>query len=368
MKKILLIISNLMYFASSGQDTKIRFFGQPDMVYQHSSETNPVTNTTTNKSQTNFNGAGFVIFITSQINDRLSILGESDAHYNSVDKKFNFEVERLFLRYYYKDYLSFRAGRMYTPIGYWNNQYNLGLILQPTIFRPYHIRAAHDGGTIQTRDIGFQVEGENMTSLRFFYQVMFANGVGYFGANDKPNNNIAISGKIGLEPIDGLKFIISGQSDYIQKGISSPTGIIQNENGKLWIGNAAIAFMNPEKKFEFIGEYYHQFNQYDSSGTCQSIGYFAYTGYKITDSFIPYLVFNHSMSGTKNNPDPYFAMYSTDNKIASVGARYKLNAGLVVKFEYEFNLQTVKDVPTPVGNKDFSTLYNRARLQFAFSF
>src|SRR5690606_8144566 len=115
----------------------------------------------------------------------------SEVSFNNAKNASTFEVQRLMMRYFVKDYFSIRIGKMFTPIGYWNNQFTLGLVLQPTIQRPMAIRPVSDGGVLQYRDAGVQLEGENISSARVFYKVLFGNGVGYFGSNDKRDNHIA---------------------------------------------------------------------------------------------------------------------------------------------------------------------------------
>src|SRR3954471_11787292 len=163
-----------------GQDTKIRFFGQPELDFGKSTEKNHfygvsptgqyIKRDTTYNSKSNFNTGNMVLFVTSQLSDRISVL--SEVSFNNKAQTFNFEVQRLMLRYYVQDYFSVRVGKMFTPLGLWNNQYTLGLVLQPTIQRPSVIRPLSEGGVLQYRDVGVQIEGENITSARLFYKLM----------------------------------------------------------------------------------------------------------------------------------------------------------------------------------------------------
>ena len=171
-----------MHFAKA-QDTKIRFFGQPEFSTSKTADKasfagvdgtgHYIKKDTTHKFG-NFTAGNYVLFVTSQLSERVSIL--SEASFNNSGNTTRFDVQRLFLRYYVKDYFSFRVGRMFTPIGYWNNQFTLGLVLQPTIQRPKAIRPSSDGGVLQYRDVGVQFEGDNITNARLFYKVLLGNG------------------------------------------------------------------------------------------------------------------------------------------------------------------------------------------------
>jgi hypothetical protein len=243
----LLVSGSLVTF---GQETKIRFFGQPEVTNSKITKTSEMEGVNefgqylkkdTTVTKTNFNTGNFVLFVTSQLNERISIL--SEVSFNNSKDKSTFEVQRLMMRYFIKDYFSFRIGKMFTPIGYWNNQFTLGLVLQPTIQRPMAIRPVSDGGVLQYRDAGIQFEGENITNSRFFYKVLVANGVGYHGSNDKGDNHVAATVQVGAEPVDGLKVLASGMFDRIEKGKSNPNGSIASlpDNGNLQLLVASVA-------------------------------------------------------------------------------------------------------------------------------
>lgn len=333
----------------SAQETKIRFFGQPEITSTQTKQTNMfkgvdgfgqyITKDST-YSKTNFNTGNFVMFVTSQISERISVL--SEVSFSNSGNEFNVEVQRLAFRYYIKDYFSVRAGKMYTPIGYWNNQFTLGLVLQPTIQRPLAIRPSGSagGGFLQFRDTGIQFEGENISNARLFYKVLLANGVGYHGSNDKGDNNIATTVQIGAEPIEGLKIIGSGMFDRIEQGKPNPNGSVAAlpDNGNLSLLAGSIAYMNPEKKAEFIFEYLAQKSNFDNIDATHSHSYYAYAGYKVTDKITPYVLYNKTQAGESTTVnDPYFSPIPVNIDLFTLGVRYKFNSSFIAKAEYEMN-------------------------------
>lgn len=368
------------------QDTKIRFFGQPEITNDRTSETNYfegvnatgqyIKKDTTYSTKTNFNTGSLVLFVTSQLSERVSVLGE--ATFNNKGNAYNFEVQRLMVRYYLKDYFSIRAGKMFTPIGYWNNQFTLGLILQPTIQRPLAIRPISEGGVLQYRDAGIQFEGDNITSARLFYKVLFGNGIGYYGSNDKRDGHVGVTAQIGAEPVDGLKVLVSGMFDRIEKGKPNPNGSISSlpDNGKLQLITASVAYMNPEKKPEFIAEYLGQKSKFDNIGTPSSHSYYVYGGYKATSKITPYALYNHTQAGKSTTEgDPYFSPIPVVIDLFTIGMRYQLNSSFVCKLEYEMNNSKTyyQDIVVPgIGKTDDgftnTSKSNRIRLQLAFVF
>jgi hypothetical protein len=366
------------------QETKIRFFGQPEITNSHIKHTSEYggvnefgqyVKTDTNYTKTNFNSGDFVLFVTSQLNERISVL--SEVSFNNSGEESTFELQRLMLRYYIKDYFSLRVGRMFTPIGYWNNQFTLGLVLQPTIQRPMAIRPVSDGGVLQYRDNGIQFEGENITNARFFYKVLIANGVGYFGSNEKRDNHVATTVQVGAEPVEGLKVLVSGMFDRIEKGKSNPNGSISSlpDDGNLELFVASAAYMNPSSKFEFIGELLSQKSKFENVGTFSSYSYYGYAGFRATNALTPYVLYNSSKAGkSRTEGDPYFSPIPVKIDLLTVGARYKFNSSFVAKLEYEINeekyyYQDIMLGGTKLDDGFTSTMKNNSiRLQLAFVF
>lgn len=377
---ILILISVASSFA---QDTKIRFFGQPEIGFSKINEKNRfngvsptgqyIKQDSVQDWKSNFNTGNFVLFVTSQLSDRISVL--SEVSFNNKGQTFNFEVQRLMLRYYIQDYFSIRVGKMFTPIGFWNNQYTLGLVLQPTIQRPLAIRPVSEGGVLQYRDVGVQVEGENITSARVFYKLMIGNGVGYFGSNDKTDTHVSATAQLGFEPLDGLKILGSGMFDRIQKGKTNPNGsVVLPDDGNLNLFTASAAYLNPEKKPEVIMEFLHQTSNFKTLDTRKSNGFYTYAGYKVTDKITPYALYNYTQGGKIGDPDLYFAPLPIKINTITVGVRYKFSSSFVYKLEYENEKQDYFYPQITAGNMTLdsgftnSTKYNRVRMQFAFVF
>jgi hypothetical protein len=77
------------------------------------------------------------LFITSDLNDRLSFLGESVFKFDtSSHSKFSVSIERVVLKYNIKGNHNILFGKHHTPINYWNDTYHHGRVFFPTIDRP----------------------------------------------------------------------------------------------------------------------------------------------------------------------------------------------------------------------------------------
>jgi hypothetical protein len=338
MKNISLsIISCVLLFSTwnaAGQDTRIRFFGQPGFEYN--------VNPSQDASSPYFRGGPLVLFATSQLGERFSVAGELHAHYMHTTGA-EVEIERIYVRYFWKDYMSFRFGRMYTPIGYWNQNYNFGLILQPTIGRPKMLQPVHDGGFISTRDTGFMVEGEEITKGRIFYKVLIGNGLGrnggYLGTpyNLGHAHDLSPTIQIGFEPTEGLKLSVSGNWNDFEAGDTDQFGNEITEDFKSVLFGTSISFMNPDRKFEFISEYFVSTNKYAESGNKKSPSAFLYTGYKASNKVVPYLYIEwlrFDESDTfYHRENIYTEQVYTNSREFNVGVRYRANPNVVLKLE-----------------------------------
>jgi hypothetical protein len=336
----ILLIAFFITNSIFAQDTKIRFFANPGFELQHRIDSNYVS--------PYFRGGPLVLFATSQISDRFSAAAELNAHY-MANTGAEVEIERIFLKYYYNDALSFRVGRMYTPIGYWNLNYNFGLILQPNISRPLSMNPTHDGGFNLTRDAGIQIESENLGKLGFNYKFLVSNGIGknagLLGADSILGTSLCYTGQLGIEPIDGLKLIASGQINPMVEGQQTQYGNFLSEKLTYTYGGFSLVYLNPEKKLEFIGEVSSSQHQYDTSGTYNIQNVIGYLGYKVTNKVIPYFFYEASFF-----PDthPYFPTTNEYNGLPyqsiqeiDLGIRYKVNPNVVLKMETGYRAEDI---------------------------
>lgn len=335
------------------QETRIRFFGQPGLEQTY--------NPSTDQSATYFRGGPFVMYVTSQIGERISIAAEINPHY-MVRTGPEVEIERIFAKFYIKDYFSVKIGRMYNPLGYWNINYNFGLVLQPTISRPGILQPLHDEGFTQTRDAGIQIEGNEIGAIRFFYKLMVGNGIskngGLGGAFSDLGQDPGITGSIGIEPLDGFKFMLSGYYDKLKKNKKTNFDDSLRSDVDYGVIGASIVHMNADKKLEFIAEYFSHIHRIDSIGSKATQSGYIYTGLKVTDKIIPYLMAEVVSIDNKN---PIFFTPRASIGLESYGAlnlgvRYRFDPNVVLKFEYQIKYGEV-------------SLYSFGpRLQVAFGF
>lgn len=351
----ILITAFPLIYCHAQTSTSIRFYAHPGFDY--------ISNKDQNSSSAIFRGGPLVTYVTAQITDRVSIAAETNLHYMAVTGA-EFELERAFIQYYYKPGLTLRFGRMYNPLGFWNANYNFGLVLQPNIGRPKILNPTHDGGFIQTRDVGLQIEGEGLGKAGLFYRLFVSNGIGknggLLGVPYALGENIAYTAQVGIEPLDGLKISVSGNLNQQAEGSMTQYGSAVPEKLSTTLFVASLSNMAIDRKFEFIAEYFQNQHNYTSLPTKSLHGGIVYVGYKLPNKIVPYVFceFLDFPSGDTYYPaeNPYTNQAYVSSNEYNLGLRYKVSGDLVLKFELAY-----------MDQKQFgSSLGFRSQAAFAF--
>lgn len=315
---------------SFGQNTQIRGF--IDGISSYS------------KGKVSFGFGEQDLFITSELADRLSFLGETVFKYApSSPTKFSVSVERVIIKYNLVGNHNIILGKIHTPLNYWNDTYHHGRIFFPTIERPLLFGAQ----IIPLHSTGLSFQGQNLGSMKFGYDVVIANGLGSeeIADNDKRKSFTAA---VHIKPVEDMRLGLSYYNDVVAKGSHVHDRMINwKVNQNLFSGS--VAYFG--KKFELLTEGTLGVNKTDTTGSRNTIASYIYTGYKINEKLIPYVRLDNI------NYQEREIYYHKDNTTAFVaGIRYQFNYLAVIKLEYQHqHLQTE-------GNIDKLTM------QFAIGF
>lgn len=296
------------------------------------------------------------LFITSQITEHISMLGESVFEYST---DFGVDVERLFVKYTHDNHFAVSAGKFHTPIGYWNNAFHHGLVIQPTMVRPDVLKFEDDGGILPIHETGVQFDAENFTKANIGLNVLISNGLGSTPIGD---NNVAkaITLNLHAEPVDNLVLTLSSYMNSADAGYTNPQMIPVGCNVNTTIMNGSVAYMNGKLPIEFIGEYYTIKQDKDSVTQHNKVtnALVVYGGYKIK-KFTIYACYENIDYPKDMN---YYIPNNTTN--ITFGVRYKPSPLTVVKVQYR-NYKT----ETPTIADDFRTgMQSIFEMQFAVGF
>jgi len=273
------------------------------------------------------------LFITSEINQRLSFLGETVFKYSfDSPTSFDISVERIILKYNYAGNHSVLIGKHHTPINYWNDTYHHGRVFFPTVERPLLFAQ----GFIPLHTTGVSLQGQNLGRLRFGYDAMLGNGL---GSGDIVDNNPfkSLTLAVHVKPTNGLRLGASYYHDVISKGSTIHNHYGGNNmtapgriNQDIMTGSIVYNDSVFHKKFEVLAESSMAMNRSDSLGTQRAVASYAYAGLRVTEKIIPYVRIDDIQYGSKE-------VYFMDNNTRSYvgGVRYEINYLAVVKLEYQ---------------------------------
>lgn len=308
---ILLLVISGCWASSRAQDTKIHGFAEVLSGYQDATR------------KVSFSLGEQDLFITSELTDRFSFLGETVFKYSSSSPTlFDISIERIVVKYNIKGNHNILVGKHHTPINYWNDTYHHGRVFFPTVYRP-DLFADH---FIPLHTTGISLQGQNLGKLKLGYDLMVGNGI---GSGEAADNDIAksVTAAIHIKPVDYLRLGVSFYSDKISKGakdahadINVVTDVIQ----QLYTGS--VSYFG--KHIEFLSEATMAMDKTDSTGTKQSLSGYAYAGVRIKH-FIPYVRADYSKV-----PEGELYFHHDEKTTFVGGLRYEINYLTVIKIEY----------------------------------
>ena len=134
-------------------------------------------------------------FVTSQLSDTISILGEVVMEAGG-DNSMGIDLERLLFKWKPNDYLNLDVGRYHTSVGYYNTAYHHGTWFQTAVGRPQFLDFEDGGGIIPAHNVGIHVNGDVPSgSLGLGYILELGNGRAYNEANPGAVQNIVDGSK-----------------------------------------------------------------------------------------------------------------------------------------------------------------------------
>ncbi len=266
-------------------------------------------------------------FLMSNLSDRITFLAETVFEY---DQGWLIDVERLWLRYEFSDYLKVAAGKFHTGLGYWNRTYHHGALLHTSIDRPFMLFFEDEGGILPIHTTGILLQGDAIGDLNFAYELMVGNGIGSSptGENDKAK---AVSVYLHARPAENLDVGVSFYRDHIAAGTlkADEQTILNSGVGQQLIG-ASLNYN--DNRIEVLTEYIRASNKSDDNGV-EGItdAFYLILSYGL-EEFRPY--FKYDYVDFSDN-EPFYL--GADARISTIGIRYDLNFITALKTEIRFS-------------------------------
>jgi hypothetical protein len=340
-----IILALMLPVLAFSQNTQIKGFANVDL--------NGTLKSDSADANQSFVLGQYDLFITSQVTEDISFLGETVFEYEEGEG-FVIDVERVVLKYDINDHYSLSMGKFHSPLGYWNNRYHHGTVLQPTIGRPSSVAFEDERGILPIHETGAQFNAENFGAKNWGLNLAVSNGIAGDDVSDW-NNKKSLMANLHFEPKEDFKVFFSSYYEKfnlneIQIDSDNSNDSIPSGSNRLMILNTSAAYMSPSSKLEFIAEYFHILNSLNSEHAKKTQTGLFYAGYKLA-KITPYLVYDFSLYDIGQS-------YLKENNSSTLtfGLRHQFNNLSVVKLEYY------------LSKNDLTANAQGIKLQFAIGF
>jgi hypothetical protein len=271
-----------------------------------------------------------VAHISASLDESLSVFGEFSATAKSTG--YQFEVERLIVKYDFSDQFKLSGGRYHTPIGYWNSAFHHGAWLQTTISRPEMFRFGSE--IVPIHFVGVLLEGSLPTSDRIGleYKAGFGNGrhenIARAGDAGDINSNKAWMVQLNARPqsLFGLNTGIGYYTDHV-----SPPGGPEVEEQ-----TASVFAAWTRESPEVIVEYLHSTHSLlaDSSVSGDVNAWYAQFAYRLSGDRAAWKPYVRLERDRIDQSDPLLGMRDLDYEGGILGLRWDFSRYAAIKGEY----------------------------------
>ena len=272
------------------------------------------------------------LYVTSRLTNSIGVLAETVLELDE-QQELAVDVERIQITYRWSDAFRLAAGRGHTALGYWNETFHHGLLLQPTVDRPEGLKFEDDGGLLPVHFVGAELAGRAAReSWDLGYVLYVANGRGpqatvVQGAADA-NSSKAVGGKLSLSHQGPRSFTFGGIASRDRIPANPLAGTGASELDETILG-AHFAFSS--RHAELLSEYFHirHVQRTDGQLFTHEAGYAI--GVLNTGSFHPYAGIDWTRVAVG---DPFYGPgYSSLTRVL-VGLRWDLASFNALKLEY----------------------------------
>lgn len=295
--------------------------------------------------------------LTNHLDALMEVVIEASGGETEIDP------ERIEIGYSFGDWLDLRLGRFHLPMGYYNNMFHHGRILDATIHRPLIIEFEDEGGIIPGHGVGLWARGSIQdTPAVIKYSIGLVNGQKIntdkkeleinIGADD--NKNKAIFANLAVELENGFGFGTSAYSAKVN-GYSVAGGTTAVIDANQLIAGFNIYY--DVLPLNIMFELYSMLDKdvlVSPSIDYTAAGYFIQAAYEFGQKYRPYIRYDNI---TPQSNDPYIGSISgTDDTFAfTYGLRYNIAAESCIKAE---------SISKTKGNDSITTF----GLQWAYTF
>jgi hypothetical protein len=289
------------------------------------------------------------LFVTSAINDRVSVLAEVVMEATNPYTRVTTDLERLQLTSHLNDHLNISAGRYHTGIGYYNAAFHHGSYFETPIGRPRIFAFEAKGGVLPDHEICVSVRGKvPKTGSVLYYVAEVGNGrESRLPQLEEPVQNVisdknhkAVNVELFARPakVPGLQIGFSAYRDLLVPAGQPPIGET--------ILAAHAIYSTPT--FEWLNEALVVRHTPQDGHTFATPGWYSQIS-KRFGSYRPYFRYQY-INASPN--EPLFPAIGL-NEGPSAGLRYDASESVALKLQYDFtslrNQPSVQGLEAQVG-------------------
>jgi hypothetical protein len=280
---------------SHAQQTEIRFYGHQNVGLYDLTPTSPLGRSSA------FTIGEQDLFINSQINDRISFLGETVVK-PTLSGSFLPSIERARIKFDYHPRHAIIIGKMHTPVNYWNDVYHHGRLFYPTIDRPDFFDLV-----VPIHTLGIRFQGQNLGKLKFGYDVLVGNGISSTDVSDmSQQKSLTIAGHI--RPKRHMRIGASYYHDVLEGNRAGShsghsTGLhpeAMRYQGNVEYNMFSFSFASFGERNEVLIEAALNFSHTDSLGRAENTLGFMYLGRRITEKKVLYSIVDYTHIGPED--------------------------------------------------------------------
>lgn len=283
----------------------------------------------------------FDLYLVSRLADHFSFLGETVFELGP-DGETGVDVERVFIKYTWSDLFRLAAGRSHTALGYWNEAFHHGALLQPTVERPEALKFEDDGGILPVHSVGVELSGRaHSGDWGFDYVANLANGRG------ATRDAVQGGGDLNRDKAVALKFTLSREREStvaigpaLYRDLIPGDPATPGREGEIREVIPGGHFFYRDQHAEVLGEAYGIRHHDDLTGRV----FYHRAGYLVASLREPRWKPYFGIEAIDYAPgDPFFAPDDSDLDRFTVGLRVEPNSFNAVKVEFRHDRRAGAD-------------------------
>jgi hypothetical protein len=266
------------------------------------------------------------------------------------------------MRFNYTNNHNIIAGKIHTPVNYWNDVYHHGRVFFPVIDRPFSFSYM-----VPLHTLGLQMQGQNLGNLGFGYDIVLGNGIAS-SDNFQKGINPSLTTAFHIKPLPGMRIGVSYYHNQLKENIagshvghSIAPGIAPSQRYKGPVNFQLISgsFAWFEKRFELLNEFSFNQTRTDTLGTADNLANFTYIGYRFNDHNVPFILVDYIKIANND-----LHIYPTELLKTAIGYRYEFNYLVNLKAQVEHTW--TKHSSEHLVHAHLQTLSFRLQLAYGF--